>query len=71
MAGSKSELEKYQRAMKDILKQLDWCIDYLEGIQKTKAARALGKNRDFIAKQIDHGHAETDDPTEETAGKHE
>jgi hypothetical protein len=60
MAGTNSELEKYERAMKDILKQLDWCIDYLQGIQKTKAARALAQNRAFIAKQIGH---ENEGPT--------
>jgi len=69
MAGSKRELEKYKRAMRDVLKQVDWCIDYLQGIQKTKAARALAKNRDFIAKKIEHDHAETDDPTKEPGGK--
>jgi len=54
MAGTRIELEKHKRAMKDILKQLDWCVDYLQGIQKTNAARALAKNRAFIAKQIGH-----------------
>jgi F0F1-type ATP synthase membrane subunit b/b' len=53
MADTKKELDEYKRAMEDARKQLDWCIQYLHNTQKTKVARALERNRDFIAKQID------------------
>ena len=53
MADTEKELDEYKRAMEAALRQLDWCIQYLFGIQKTKAARTLERNRDFIANQID------------------
>ena len=71
MPGAKSELDEYKRAMDDMFQQLDWCIGYLHGIQKGKVAKALADNRDFIARQINHDYAETDDPTEETDGEDE
>jgi hypothetical protein len=71
MPGAKSELDEYKRAMDDMFQQLDWCIGYLHGIQKNKVAQALAQNRDYIAKQIDHDYAETDEPTEETDGEDE
>jgi hypothetical protein len=71
MPGTKSELDEYKRAMDDAFQQLDWCIGYLHGIQKSKVAQALAQNRDYIAKQIDHDYRETDEPTEETGGEDE
>jgi hypothetical protein len=71
MPGTKSELDEYKRAMDDMFQQLDWCIGYLHGIQKSKVAQALAQNRDFIAKQINHDYAETDEPTEATDGEDE
>jgi hypothetical protein len=53
VAGTRKELEEHKRALQDALKQLDWCIHYLQSIQKTKAARTLERNRAFIAKQIE------------------
>jgi hypothetical protein len=54
LANTKNELKRYKRAADHALRQLDWCVNYLEGIQKDKAAQALKQNRDFIAKQIGH-----------------
>jgi hypothetical protein len=71
MPGTKNELDEYKRAMDDAFQQLDWCIGYLHGIQKGKVAKALAQNRDFIARQIDHDYAATDDPTEATDAEDE
>jgi hypothetical protein len=58
MANTKNELDEYKRALEDVLKQLDWCIQYLHSSQETKVARALERNRDFIAKQIEAAGSE-------------
>jgi hypothetical protein len=60
MASTKKELDAYKRALEDVLKQLDWCIQYLHSSQKTKAARTLQRNRDFIAKQVEAAGSEGD-----------
>jgi len=43
---------KYRRAAEDALQQLDWCIGYLHGIQKTKISRALSRNRSQIRSEL-------------------
>jgi hypothetical protein len=67
MARATMELDEYKRAMDDALQQLDWVVAYLQGLQKNKVARALAQNRDYLKRQIDHDHTETDEPTEETS----
>ena len=71
MPGAKNDLGEYKRAGNDIFQQLDWCIGYLHGIQKSKVAWALAQNRELIAKQIDHQYRETNEPTEATGGEDE
>jgi hypothetical protein len=46
------ELGEYRRAAEQALQQLDWCIGYLHGIGKTKASRALARNRNFISAEL-------------------
>ena len=59
------QLKRYKRAMEDALQQLDWCVGYLQGIQKSKVARVLAQNRRHIASDI-AGEEETQLPTEES-----
>jgi hypothetical protein len=47
-----AQLDAYRRAAADALEQLDWCIGYLQGIGKTKTARALARNRNFIRSEL-------------------
>jgi hypothetical protein len=47
-----AELHVYRRAAEDALEQLDWCIGYLQGIGKTKTARAVARNRNFIRSEL-------------------
>jgi len=46
------EARRYRRAAEDALQQLDWCIGYLHGIQKTKISRALSRNRSQIRSEL-------------------
>jgi hypothetical protein len=38
--------------MDEMFQQLDWCINYLQGIKKYKFARRLERSRVSIAKRI-------------------
>jgi hypothetical protein len=60
------DVERYKRAMNDAFQQLDWCIGYLQGINKSHVARALSQNRQHIARDI-AGEKQTELPTEESA----
>jgi hypothetical protein len=62
----RSEKDRYRQAAEDALQQLDWCIGYLHGINKTKISRALAKNRSYIRQQL-MGEAEETLPTQETS----
>jgi hypothetical protein len=63
MTRSETELDAYKRAMDDAFQQLDWCINYLQRIQKNKFARRLARSRASIAKQSATTPPQTDGPT--------
>jgi hypothetical protein len=46
------EVDRFRTATEDSLQQLDWCIGYFVGSNKTALARALGANRASIRGQI-------------------
>jgi hypothetical protein len=46
------EVARYREAARLTLEQLDWCVAYLRSIRKTEIARALAKNRSFIAGKL-------------------
>ena len=59
MSGSAStvsredaDLREYRRAAEVALQQLDWCIGYLHRTGKTRASRALARNRSFIRSKL-------------------
>lgn len=43
------EIVRYRKAAQLTLRQLDWCVMYLQSIHKTKIARALARNSAAIA----------------------
>ncbi len=46
------ETARYQRAAELALDQLQWCIDYLRSIHKSRLARQLAKNRAAIDRKL-------------------
>jgi hypothetical protein len=46
------ESARYRRAAEDTLDQLDWCIDYLHRIGKSRIAEALERNLSLIRRQM-------------------
>ena len=42
------ESERYRRAAREALDQLQWCIEYLHGLRRTQIARTLSRNRTRI-----------------------
>lgn len=46
------EVERYRKAAYMSLDQLDWCVEYLRGLRKTKISRQLAKNRSIIASRL-------------------
>ena len=58
----RNEAERYRRAAEDALQQLDWCIGYLHGSNKSKIAAALSKNRSHIRQNL-LNRDEVPDPT--------
>ena len=58
----RNEAERYRRAAEDALQQLDWCIGYLHGSNKTAIAASLSKNRSYIRKNL-LNRDEVADPT--------
>lgn len=52
------EAARYREAARLTLKQLDWCVMYLQSIHKTQVARALAQNSSAIASTLEG--AETD-----------
>jgi hypothetical protein len=46
------EVDKYRTAMEDALQQLDWCIGYFTGANKSTLAKSLGANRAYIRRNL-------------------
>jgi hypothetical protein len=55
MAGDE---ERYRQAAEDALQQLDWCIGYLHGINKSKISAQLAHNRTYIKRNLMHEASE-------------
>lgn len=47
-----NEAERYRRATEMTLDQLDWCIEYLRSLRKTRISKQLAKNRSAIAARL-------------------
>jgi hypothetical protein len=47
-----AESARYREAARLALDQLDWCIDYLRSIHKTRIAAQLARNRSAIGRQL-------------------
>ena len=43
------EAERYRKAAHMTLDQLDWCVEYLRSLRKTRISRQVAKNRSAIA----------------------
>ena len=43
---------RYRQAAHHTLDQLDWCVEYLRSIRKTKIAKQVAKNRSAIAQTL-------------------
>jgi hypothetical protein len=46
------EVDKYRTATEDALQQLDWCIGYFTGCNKSSLAKSLSANRGYIRRHI-------------------
>ena len=46
------EAERYRKAAHLALDQLDWCVEYLRRLRKTKVSRQLARNRTAIAAKL-------------------
>lgn len=47
-----AETERYRKALEATLESLDWTIDYLHRIRKSKIADVLQKNRSEIVRRL-------------------
>jgi hypothetical protein len=50
------EADRYRRAAEEALNQLDWCVNYLHGLQKPEIARVIAQNRSFIRREMNRTH---------------
>ena len=46
------EAPRYREAAYQALDQLDWCVEYLRTIRKTKISKQVAKNRSAIARTL-------------------
>lgn len=46
------EAERYRKAAEMTLDQLDWCVEYLRKLRKTRISEQLAKNRSAIAARL-------------------
>ena len=65
----RKEVDRYRTATEDALQQLDWCIGYFVGANKSGLAKSLGANRSYIRRHLLH-REEAATPTNEQ-GSHE
>jgi hypothetical protein len=56
------EVDKYRTATEDALQQLDWCIGFFTGSNKSNIAKSLGANRAYIRRHL-LNRAEANMPT--------
>ena len=47
-----NEAERYRKATEMTLEQLDWCVEYLRSLRKTKISKQVAKNRSAIAARL-------------------
>ena len=59
MMARRDEAERYRKAAHMTLEQLDWCVEYLRSLRKTKISKQVAKNRSAIASRLESRH---DDP---------
>ena len=60
------EVDKYRTATEDALQQLDWCIGFFTGSNKSNIAKLLGANRAYIRRHL-LNRAEVSMPTSPSA----
>ena len=60
----RQEVDRYRTATEDALQQLDWCIGYFVGVNKSGLAESLGANRSYIRRHLLH-REEAATPTHE------
>jgi hypothetical protein len=48
----RKEVDRYRTATEDALQQLDWCIGYFVGANKSGLAKSLGANRSYIRRHL-------------------
>ena len=46
------EIERYRRAAEETLEQLEWCVNYLHRIRKSRIAEVVDKNRRHIRRRM-------------------
>jgi hypothetical protein len=46
------EVDRYRTATEDTLQQLDWCIGYFTGCNKSSIAKSLSANRAYIRRHL-------------------
>jgi hypothetical protein len=46
------EVDKYRTAAEDSLQQIDWCIGYFTGSNKSRIAKSLSTNRAYIRRHL-------------------
>ena len=46
------EVDKYRTATEDALQQIDWCIGYFVGSNRSRIAKSLGANRSYIRRHL-------------------
>jgi hypothetical protein len=52
MMARDNEAERYRKATQLTFDQIDWCVEYLRSLRKTKISKQLAKNRSAIAARL-------------------
>lgn len=50
--GQRHQAAQYRRAAEEALKQVDFCVEYLGGIQKRGLAARLSRNSEYIRRNL-------------------